>query len=140
MASHHRDTDDNDDSISHNSSEKSRKRLASMVPGDVLADAELVTARGNVVTKDGIVISANESDSSISTNVFRDPEVKAYYIGVYEKAKYECRHVFDAEIEWTKEEERKLVRKLDLRGPYFIHGSCLPKRANIMSKSVSGLA
>jgi hypothetical protein len=35
---------------------------------------------------------------------------------VYEKAQYECRHVLDADLTWTKEEEKKLVRKLDWHG------------------------
>lgn len=69
-----------------------------------------------MITKDGVVVSTEDSDHSLSTNVFQDPEVRAYYVGVYEKAKYECRHVFDADLTWTKEEERKLVRKLDWRG------------------------
>jgi len=85
-------------------------------PRAVLEKAELITARGNIVTKEGVVISTEDSDHSLSTNVFQDPEVKAYYVGVYEKAQYECRHVFDADLTWTKEEEKKIVRKLDWRG------------------------
>ncbi|KAF1816976.1 MFS general substrate transporter [Eremomyces bilateralis CBS 781.70] len=49
----------------------------------------------------------------ISANPFADPQVRDYYIGVYEKAKYECRHAFDADATWTKEEEKKIIRKLD---------------------------
>ncbi|QDS73106.1 hypothetical protein FKW77_000765 [Venturia effusa] len=81
----------------------------------ILDSAELVSARGNVITKDGLVVSTEDSDHSLSTNVFQDPEVRAYYVGVYEKANYECRHVFDADLTWTKEEEKKVVRKLDWR-------------------------
>lgn len=90
--------------------------LHGQAPRALIDEAELVTARGNVVTKDGVVISTDDSDHSLSTNVFQDPEVKAYFVRVYEKAKYECRHVFDADLTWTKEEERKIVRKLDWRG------------------------
>ena len=59
------------------------------------------------------------SDSSLSTNIFSDPEIKAYYLDVYEKAKYECRHVFDADFQWSKEEEKALVRRLDWHGVVF---------------------
>lgn len=46
-------------------------------------------------------------------NPFEDPVVAARWKGVYEKAEYEARHVFDENLTWSKEEERKLVRKLD---------------------------
>lgn len=46
-------------------------------------------------------------------NIFADPEVAAHYAQLYEKAQYECRHVFDPRLEWTPQEERRLVRKLD---------------------------
>jgi hypothetical protein len=90
--------------------------LDGKTPRALFDEAELVTARGNIITKDGAVISTQDSDHSLSTNVFSDPEVKVYYVGVYEKTQYECRHVFDADLTWTKEEERKIVRKLDWRG------------------------
>jgi hypothetical protein len=90
--------------------------LDAPVPASVLKDAELVTAKGNVVTKDGVLISTTGSASGVSDNPFADPQVKAFYVDLYEKAKYECRHVFDAEIEWTKDEEKRLVRKLDWHG------------------------
>jgi hypothetical protein len=102
------------DSESDNHSEKIG--IHGQTPRAILDNAELVTARGNIVTKDGVVVSTEDSDHSLSTNVFQDPEVKAYYVGVYEKAQYECRHVFDADLTWTKEEEKKIVRKLDWRG------------------------
>jgi MFS transporter, ACS family, DAL5 transporter family protein len=102
------------DSASQHSSEKIA--LADSVPGTVLRDAELVTSKRNVITKDGIVVSTKDSNASLSTNIFSDPEIKAYYIGVYEKAQYECRRVFDADLTWSKEEEKKLVRKLDWHG------------------------
>jgi hypothetical protein len=87
-----------------------------IVPQAILDDADIVTAKGNIITKDGQVISTQESDASLSGNVFADPEVKAYYVGVYEKANYECRHVFDADLTWSKEEEKKIVRRLDWHG------------------------
>jgi hypothetical protein len=82
-------------------------------PQALTHDAKLITAKGNVITKEGVVISSQESDASLSTNIFADPEVRAYYVDVYEKAQYECRHVFDADLNWTPEEEKKIVRKLD---------------------------
>jgi hypothetical protein len=68
------------------------------IPVAIAQDAELVTEKGNVITSEGAVLSLNNSGSDLSTNVFADPEVKAFYIDVYEKAKYECRHVFDADL------------------------------------------
>ncbi|KAJ4356514.1 uncharacterized protein N0V89_004548 [Didymosphaeria variabile] len=84
-------------------------------PQGIAKDAELVTARGNVISKDGVVFSSNDSDDSLSGNIFADPEVAAYYKDVYGKAKYECRHVFDPTATWTDEEEKRVIRKLDLR-------------------------
>lgn len=101
---------------SESDSQSEKNGIHAQAPRVILDNAELVTARGNIVTKDGVVVSTEDSDHSLSTNVFQDPEVRAYYVGVYEKAKYECRHVFDADLTWTKEEEKKIVRKLDWRG------------------------
>lgn len=89
--------------------------VADTVGGEIVKEAALVTAKGNIVTKNGVVISTQEDDASLSTNIFADPEVKAYYVDVYEKASYECRHVFDADLTWTKEEKR-FVRRLDWQG------------------------
>jgi hypothetical protein len=47
------------------------------------------------------------------SNPFADPAVAEHYRELYEKSKYESRGVFNPTLEWTKEEERKLVRKLD---------------------------
>ncbi|KAB8220730.1 major facilitator superfamily domain-containing protein [Aspergillus novoparasiticus] len=56
-----------------------------------------------------------ESTDSHANNPFADPEVAERYALIYEKAQYECRHVFDPTLTWTPEEERALVRKLDWR-------------------------
>ena len=85
-------------------------------PRAATENADLVTAKGNIVTKDGVVYSTNDSDSSLAGNIFADPEVRDYYIKLYENANYECRHVFDADAEWSAEEEKRIVRKLDARG------------------------
>jgi hypothetical protein len=94
---------------------QSIERTDDKAPQGIAEDAELVTTRGNVISKDGVVFSSNESDDSLSGNIFADPEVAAYYKELYEKSKYECRHVFDPKATWTEEEEKKVIRKLDLR-------------------------
>lgn len=85
-------------------------------PQSISQNAELITAKGNIVTKDGVVFSTQDSDSSLSSNIFADPEVRDYYKKVYEDAQYECRHVFDADATWSEEEEKRVIRKLDYRG------------------------
>jgi hypothetical protein len=55
------------------------------------------------------------SSASTGDNPFLDPEVTERYREVYEKAHYECRHLFDPELTWTPEEERRLVRRTDWR-------------------------
>lgn len=54
-----------------------------------------------------------DDDGSLAANPFADPAVAEHYRAVYEKAQYECRHAFDPELEWSKKEERGLVRRLD---------------------------
>ena len=49
----------------------------------------------------------------LDSNPFLDPKVADRYRKIYEDAKYECRHVFDPSFEWTADEERRIVRKLD---------------------------
>lgn len=92
-----------------------------IIPGNLLDGAQIVTKSGNLVTKDGVVISTQESDASLSTNVFADPEIRDFYVKMYEKAKYECRHAFDADLTWTDEEEKKLIRKVDWRSKICFH-------------------
>ena|ERR1700761_4313773 len=86
------------------------------IPQAIKQDAELITEKGNVITKEGVVLNTIDSNNSLNKNPFEDPEIKQYFIEVYENSKYECRHVFDAELIWTPEEEKKIVRKLDWRG------------------------
>ncbi|KAF9895354.1 hypothetical protein FE257_000258 [Aspergillus nanangensis] len=66
--------------------------------------------------KDGSQVETSQYEDSIDghgNNPFADPEVAERYALVYEKAQYECRHVFDPTLTWTAQEEKKLVRKLD---------------------------
>lgn len=71
------------------------------------------------IRKEDTAVSASSSitpsvdASEVSENPFADPAVAAHYAALYEKAKYECRHVFDPNLQWTPQEERRLVRKLD---------------------------
>jgi hypothetical protein len=105
-------TSDQADSVSIHSVEKPD----GTIPRALAENADLVTAKGNVISKDHTLISTVDSDASLSTNVFADPEVRDYYIKLYEDAKYESRHVFDADATWTEEEERKVIRRLDWHG------------------------
>lgn len=56
-----------------------------------------------------------EDEATDSRNPFLDPDVAEYWGTVYEKAQYECRHVFDPSLTWTPEEEKAIIRKLDWR-------------------------
>ncbi|SMN17680.1 similar to Saccharomyces cerevisiae YIL166C Putative protein with similarity to the allantoate permease (Dal5p) subfamily of the major facilitator superfamily [Maudiozyma saulgeensis] len=47
------------------------------------------------------------------SNIFNDIAVATHYRNVYEQSKYECRHLFDPDFTWSKEEEAKVVRKND---------------------------
>ncbi|GAB1205809.1 hypothetical protein APSETT445_004488 [Aspergillus pseudonomiae] len=48
-------------------------------------------------------------------HIFDDSDAAEYWANVYEKAQYEGRHRFDPSFTWTPEEEKKLIRKVDLR-------------------------
>lgn len=48
-------------------------------------------------------------------HVFSDPLAAEHWRSIYEKAGYENRHRFDPEFTWSAEDERRLVRKVDLR-------------------------
>lgn len=59
------------------------------------------------------------SDSDIvdgaGPNPFKDPVIAAYYTDLYDKSQYECRFKFDPEMEWSRLEEKQLLKKLDWR-------------------------
>jgi len=48
-------------------------------------------------------------------NPFRDPKIAQHWKEVYEACTYECRHVFDPNLTWSEDEEKKLIRKVDWR-------------------------
>ena len=60
-------------------------------------------------------LSDGEGYGSSDDHIFKDPAVANHWRGVFERAGYENRHRFDPDFTWTAEEEKKLVRKLDLR-------------------------
>ncbi|KAI0104643.1 MFS general substrate transporter [Nemania sp. FL0031] len=57
----------------------------------------------------------SEEELVLKTNPFLDPRVASQWKQVYDDCKYECRYVFDATLEWTEAEEKRIVRKLDWR-------------------------
>ncbi|KAF4949650.1 hypothetical protein FGADI_8713 [Fusarium gaditjirri] len=59
--------------------------------------------------------SGDETANSSLEHPFSDPEVADRWRKVYENAQYENRHRFDPSFTWTAQEEKKLVRKIDLR-------------------------
>jgi len=64
-------------------------------------------------TADANASDSDEDGNALKKNPFLDPDVAEHWGTVYEKAQYECRHVFDPSFKWTLEEEKKLVRRLD---------------------------
>jgi hypothetical protein len=92
--------------------------VPSVVGNDKLQFEEETTFSDPVPIKQSTVASSLESDEEghdFNKNPFLDPDVAAHWTAVYEASQYECRHVFDPELTWTEEEEKKLVRRLDWR-------------------------
>lgn len=52
-------------------------------------------------------------------HVFRDPKKLAYFTKMYDDSEYECRHLLDPELTWTKDEERKIRWKNDWNVTFF---------------------
>lgn len=78
-------------------------------------DPEKINATADPATETDTQ-SVDDLDGPNSRNhVFSDPVAAEHWRNVYEKAGYENRHRFDPEFTWTAEDERKLVRKVDLR-------------------------
>lgn len=76
---------------------------------DVLLDKDKTNVR-----EEETFLTDGESVASRS-NPFLDPATAEYYTKVYEDCEYECRSAFDPGLEWTEDEERRIVRKLDWR-------------------------
>jgi hypothetical protein len=87
------------------------------MPSEV--DTEAAVHKVAINTWSSEAVPAASTDSSerdglnTSNDIFSDAKTFEYYIALYDKAKYECRHLLDPGLEWTREEETKLVRKLD---------------------------
>ena len=64
-----------------------------------------------------LVSESSSSDDGYDEekNPFRDPKVAQHWREVYDACTYECRHVFDPNLTWTEQEEKKLIRKIDWR-------------------------
>lgn len=70
--------------------------------------------------QDNKIITYTESNSSlesdeISKNPFLDPKVEEYYRDLYEDSNYESYRAFDPQFTWSKEEENKVIKKINLR-------------------------
>ncbi|KAF4119913.1 Major Facilitator Superfamily [Geosmithia morbida] len=79
-------------------------------------DAPLKGSVDPEVTSAGQSTTDRDSqDGSSSTHIFSDPTVANWWRKRYEDAEYENRHRFDPSYTWKPEEERKLLRKIDLR-------------------------
>ncbi|RCK57865.1 hypothetical protein Cantr_06728 [Candida viswanathii] len=59
--------------------------------------------------------SVSLEEDQLAKNPFLDPNVEKYYRNLYETTKYESYKAFDPHFEWSKEEEKKVVMKLNFR-------------------------
>ncbi|KAI5949012.1 hypothetical protein KGF57_005003, partial [Candida theae] len=58
--------------------------------------------------------SSTESDQ-LAKNPFLNPKVEEYYRDLYTNSGYESYSAFDPYFEWTEEEEKKVIWKLNWR-------------------------
>ncbi|TID15802.1 hypothetical protein CANINC_004331 [Pichia inconspicua] len=61
------------------------------------------------------VISIEDESPNSYNNPFLNEKMRVKYSAIYENAKYECRHRFDPDFKWTKQEEKRLTWKLDFK-------------------------
>ncbi|KAK1750132.1 major facilitator superfamily domain-containing protein [Echria macrotheca] len=83
-----------------------------------MATEKELTPKGSAtasVTASRENLGDNEGYGSSDEHIFKDPAVASHWRAVYESASYENRHRFDPDFTWSPEEEKKLVRKIDLR-------------------------
>lgn len=78
------------------------------------SDTDSLTKKNENVKIDS-VSDVESQTSPVDVNPFTDPAIAEYYRKVYEESNYECLSAFDTEFEWTAEEEKQIVRKLDWR-------------------------
>lgn len=60
-------------------------------------------------------IEIETASIELKENPFRNPAALAKWRGIYELCSYEGLAYFDPDLEWTEEEEKRLVRTLDVR-------------------------
>lgn len=65
-------------------------------------------------SKNTYVLQTLDVDSVYSSDhIFKDSDLADYYIDLYDKSKYECRHLFDPFLDWSSIEEKRITRKND---------------------------
>ncbi|KAH7132385.1 major facilitator superfamily domain-containing protein [Dendryphion nanum] len=84
--------------------------MAALVAGEKVSTTQNVDSGSSTASK-----GERPHHGSYEDHVFSDRVTAQYWRDVYEKAQYEGRHRFDPNYTWTAVEEKKLVRKLDLR-------------------------
>ncbi|ODQ67693.1 MFS general substrate transporter [Nadsonia fulvescens var. elongata DSM 6958] len=98
----------------HSGTESEQSLNKNFLNRTLFNEAKLLTDAGNVIAGDGQII-LNQKFEKENENIFKDPQVAKFFENLYEESQYECRSEFDPDFEWTKEEEKKLLRKLDWR-------------------------
>lgn len=79
-------------------------------------DEKRVVTSPRAASLDTSVSSVNsEGYGSSDDHIFKDPLVASHWRDIYEQANYENRHRFDPDLQWTAEEEKKVLRKIDFR-------------------------
>lgn len=104
--------------MSYNQKDTSAHKSVSDEVSDTQDIDDYSKSEKKVVDVDVKLISGSDKEvqeSESGPNPFKDPVIADYYRGLYEKTQYECRSAFDPEFEWTKEEEKKLIWKLEYR-------------------------
>ncbi|KAH8703556.1 allantoate permease [Talaromyces proteolyticus] len=63
--------------------------------------------------RDSSISEEFTKQESYEKNPFLDPDVAEHWRRTYEESKYECRHLFDPNLTWSEEEEKRLIRLID---------------------------
>lgn len=69
----------------------------------------------NDFTVESTLDSDLEEQTEFQENPFLDPFIANHYRQIYNDCNYECRGAFDPHFTWTKEEDRKVMKKVDRR-------------------------
>ena len=78
-----------------------------------LASSEKLKGTKEVI--DTIEVDSSYETNQLAKNPFLDPKVEEYYRDLYTKSRYESYSAFDPTFEWTEEEEKKVIWKLNWR-------------------------